>query len=43
MLAALRIEGDEAFDARGEALQAFVPDLRKGCEEFLTRNPAVLD
>jgi hypothetical protein len=43
LLAALGIEGDEAFDARGEALQAFVPDLRKGCEELLARNPAVLD
>ncbi len=43
LLAALGIEGDEAFDARGEALQAFVPDLRKGCEVVLARNPAVLD
>jgi hypothetical protein len=43
LLAALGIEGEVAFDARGEALQAFVPDLRKGCEELLARNPAVLD
>jgi hypothetical protein len=43
LLAALGIEGDEAFDARGEALQAFVLDLRKGCEEILARNPAALD
>ncbi len=43
LLAALGIEGEEAFDARGEGLQAFVPDLRKGCEELLERNPAVLD
>jgi hypothetical protein len=43
LLASLGIEGDEAFDARGKALQAFVPDLRKGCEELLARNAAVLD
>jgi hypothetical protein len=43
LLAALGIEGDEAFDARGEALQAFLPDLRKCCEQLLARNPAVLD
>jgi len=43
LLAALGIEGEEAFDARGEGLQAFVQDLRKGCEELLARNPAVLD
>jgi len=43
LLAALGIEGDEAFAARGEALQAFVPDLRKGCEELQAQNSAVLD
>jgi hypothetical protein len=43
LLAALGIDGDAAFEARGEALQAFVPDLRKGCEELLARNPEVLD
>jgi hypothetical protein len=43
VLASLGIEGDDAFDARGKALQAFVPDLRKGCEEILARNPAVFD
>jgi hypothetical protein len=43
LLATLGIEGDEAFEARGEALQAFVPDLRKGCEELQAQNSAVLD
>jgi len=43
LLAALGIDGDEAFYARAAALQAFLPDLRKGCEELLARNPQVLD
>ncbi len=43
LLASLGIEGDEAFDARAKALQAFVLDIRKGCEEILARNTAVLD
>ena len=30
LLASLGIEGDEAFDARAQALQAFLLDLRKG-------------
>lgn len=43
LLTALGIGSDEAFHARASALQAFVPDLRLGCEEVLARNPAVLD
>jgi hypothetical protein len=43
LLASLGIESDDAFDARAAALQAFVPDLRKGCEDLLARNPAVHD
>lgn len=43
LLASLGIEGDEAFAARAAALHAFVPDLRKGCEQLLARNPAVID
>lgn len=43
LLTALGIEGDEAFFARAEALQAFVPELRKGCEELLARAPDVFD
>ena len=43
LLAALGIDGDEAFFARAEALQAFVPELREGCEELLARAPGVFD
>ncbi len=43
LLAALGIDGDEAFFARAEALQAFVPELREGCEELLARAPEVFD
>jgi len=43
LLAALGIAGDEAFFARAEALQAFVPELREGCEELLARAPGVFD
>ncbi len=43
LLAALGIDGDEAFYARAEALQAFVPELREGCEELLARAPGVFD
>jgi hypothetical protein len=43
LLAALGIDGDEAFYARAEALQAFVPELRAGCEELLARAPGVFD
>jgi len=43
LLTALGIGNDDAFHARAEALQAFGPDLRKGCEELLAQNPAVLD
>ena len=35
LLAALGIDGDEPFRARMQALQAFMPDLRKGCEAVL--------
>jgi hypothetical protein len=43
LLASLGIAGDEAFHARAAALHSFVPELRKGCEELLARNPEVLD
>jgi len=43
LLDALGIGGDEAFFARAEALQAFVPELREGCEELLARAPGVFD
>jgi len=43
LLAALGMDGDEAFFARAEALQAFVPELRQGCEELLARAPGVFD
>ncbi|HEY5912444.1 MAG TPA: hypothetical protein VJA21_17720 [Verrucomicrobiae bacterium] len=43
LLAALGIDGDEAFQARGQALQAFIPALREGCEALLARAPGLLD
>ncbi len=43
LLAALGIDGDEPFQARGEALRAFMPALRKGCEALLAQAPALLD
>lgn len=43
LLAALGIEGEEAFRARGQALQAFMPALREGCEAVLARAPGLLD
>jgi hypothetical protein len=43
LLAALDIDGDEAFFKRAEALQAFVPALQEGCEELLARSPGVFD
>lgn len=39
MLAALGIDGVEAFFARAEALQAFVLELRERGEELLARAP----
>ena len=35
LLAALGIAGDEQFHARGQALRAFMPALREGCEALL--------
>ncbi len=43
LLAALGIDGDEAFFARAQALQAFVPELRERCEDLLARAPGVFD
>ncbi|MCL4180071.1 MAG: hypothetical protein KJ072_20280 [Verrucomicrobia bacterium] len=43
LLAALGIDSDEAFQARGQALRAFVPALREGCEALLARAPGLLD
>jgi len=44
MLAALGIDGVEAFFARAEALQAFVLELREGGgEELLARAPGGFD
>ncbi len=43
LLAALGIDGDEAFQARGQALRAFLPALRKGCEALLAKAPGLLD
>ena len=43
LLAALGIDGDEPFQARGQALRAFLPALREGCEALLARAPGLLD
>ena len=43
LLAALGIDGDEALHARGQALRAFMPALREGCEALLARAPGLLD
>jgi hypothetical protein len=43
LLAALGIDGDEPLQARGQALQAFMPALREGCEALLARAPGLLD
>jgi len=43
LLAALGIDGDEQFHARGKALRAFMPALREGCEGLLARAPGLLD
>ena len=43
LVAALGIDGDEAFHARGQALRAFMPALREGCEALLARAPGLLD
>lgn len=39
LLAALGIDGDEPLHARGQALRAFLPALREGCEALLARAP----
>ncbi len=43
LLAALGIDGDEAFRARGQALREFIPALREGCQALLARAPGLLD
>jgi len=43
LLAALGIDGDDQFHARGQALRAFMPALREGCEALLARAPSLLD
>ena len=43
LLAALGIDGDEPFQARGQALRAFMPALRECCEALLDRAPGLLD
>ena len=43
LLAAVGIDGDEPFHARGQALQAFLPTLREGCEALLARAPGLVD
>jgi hypothetical protein len=43
LLAALGIDGDEPFLARGQALRAFIPALREGCEALLARAPRLFD
>lgn len=42
-LAALGIDGDEPFQARGQAIRAFMPALREGCDALLARAPGLLD
>jgi hypothetical protein len=43
LLAALGIDGDEPFQARGQALRAFMPALREGCEALLARASGLLE
>jgi len=43
LLDALGIGGDEPLHARGEALRAFMPALREGCEALLARAPGLFD
>jgi hypothetical protein len=43
LLAALGIDGDEPFQARCQALRAFMPALREGCEALLARAPGLRD
>jgi hypothetical protein len=43
LLAALGIDGDEPLHARGQALRAFMPALREGCEALLARAPGLHD
>ena len=43
LLTALGIDGDEPFQARCQALRAFMPALRACCEELLARAPGLLD
>jgi hypothetical protein len=43
LLAALGIDGDEPFQARGKAVRAFMPALREGCEALLARASGLLE
>ena len=43
LLAALGIDGDEQFRARGQVLRAFMPGLREGCEALLAAAPGLFD
>ena len=43
LLDALGIDGDEALEARGQALRVFMPALREGCEAMLAQAPGLLD
>lgn len=43
LLSALGIDGDAALAARGQAIRAFMPTLRKACEELLAQAPGLID
>lgn len=43
LLVALGIDGGESLEAREQALQAFIPTLREGCEVLLARAPGLID
>lgn len=43
LLAALGLDGDDSFRARGEAVRAFLPVLRDACEALLARAPGLVD
>lgn len=43
LLVALGIDGDASLEARKQALQAFIPTLREGCEVLLSRAPGLFD
>ncbi len=43
LLAALGIDSDEQLHSRGQALRAFMPSLRQGCEALLAGAPGLFD